>query len=88
MISAKLIDNLNDQLTQLFGEGPQKTQEEFKRGANMILQSAFTKMDLVTREEFDTQKAVLMRTRELVDQLEKRILELEQASSNQTPSNE
>lgn len=78
MTPNKLIENVNEQLSNLFGEGPQKTQEELKRGANMILQSAFSRLDVVTREEFDTQKAVLMRTRELVTELEQRLKELEQ----------
>lgn len=78
MIPNKIIENVNEQLSNLFGEGPQKTQDELKRSANMILQSAFSRLDVVTREEFDTQKAVLMRTRELVTQLEQRLAELEQ----------
>ena len=77
MIAPKLLEGLNDQLMQLFGEGPQKTQEELKRGANQILQSAFSRLELVTREEFDTQQEVLARTRALVDALEKRVAELE-----------
>lgn len=81
MIPNKVIENINEQLTQLFGDGPQATQEEFKRGANVILQSAFTKLNVITREEFDTQQAVLKRTRELVEQLEKRVAELEQQSN-------
>ncbi len=80
MTPNKIIENVNEQLSQLFGEGPQKTQDELKRGANMILQSAFSRLDIVTREEFDTQKAVLMRTRELVAQLEKRLDELEKSN--------
>ncbi len=79
MIAPKLLEGLNDQLSQLFGEGPQKTQEELKRGANQILQSAFSRLDLVTREEFDTQQEVLMRTRSLVEALEKKVIMLEQA---------
>lgn len=47
-----------------------------------ILQSSFARMNLVTREEFDVQKAVLQRTREQLRELEKRIAELE---SPQTP---
>lgn len=78
MIPNKIIENVNEQLSNLFGDGPQKTQDELKRGANMILQSAFSRLDIVTREEFDTQKAVLMRTREIVTELEKRLVELEQ----------
>ena len=84
MIGPKLLEGLNDQLTQLLGEGPQKTQEELKRGANQILQGAFSRLDLVTREEFDTQQAVLLRTRSLVEALEVRVAELEVAVKNNT----
>ncbi len=76
MIAPKLIEGLNEQLAQLFGDSPQKTQEELKRGANQILQSAFSRLDLVTREEFDAQQEVLMRTRSLVDALEQKVAEL------------
>jgi BMFP domain-containing protein YqiC len=41
------------------------------------LQSGLERMDLVTREEFDLQTAVLERTREKLDQLEARLAELE-----------
>ncbi|MCW8887366.1 MAG: accessory factor UbiK family protein [Motiliproteus sp.] len=88
MIAPKLIEGLNEQLLQLFGEGPQKTQDELKRGANQILQSAFSRLDLVTREEFDTQQEVLMRTRSLVDALEKRVAELEAKPSAESDSAE
>ncbi len=44
------------------------------------VQSAMGKMDLVTREEFDAQAAVLQRTRERLEQLEKQLAELEQSS--------
>lgn len=42
-----------------------------------ILQSSFARMNLVTREEFDVQKAVLQRTREQIRELEQRVGELE-----------
>jgi len=47
------------------------------------LQSTFAKMDLVTREEFDVQTAVLARTREKLEKLEKQIAELESKYSQQ-----
>ena len=47
----------------------QDIQKKFKE----ILQSAFSNLNLVTREEFDVQVKVLARTREKVDQLEKEI---------------
>ncbi len=42
-----------------------------------ILQSQFAKLDLVTREEFDVQSKVLLRTRSKLEELEKKIAELE-----------
>jgi len=43
-----------------------------------ILQSALGKMDLVTREEFEVQKGVLAKTRSKLEDLEKRVAEMEQ----------
>ena len=42
-----------------------------------IIESALKKLNLVTREEFDAQQAVLLRTREKLEELEKQIAELE-----------
>ncbi len=81
MIPSKLLEGLNDQLTQLLGEGPKRTQQEIRNSINLIVQSAFTRLELVTRDEFDTQQEVLMRTRALVDGLEQRVAALE-ASAN------
>jgi ubiquinone biosynthesis accessory factor UbiK len=44
------------------------------------LQSTFQKLDLVTREEFDVQTAVLARTREKLEALEKRLQDWENAT--------
>jgi hypothetical protein len=77
MQPSKLIENLNEQISHLFGEGPQKTQEEFKKSLNLIIQSALSRLDLVTREELDAQMEVLQRTRQLVEQLETRVKQLE-----------
>ena len=46
-----------------------------------MLQSQLTRLDLVTREEFDVQSAVLRRTREKLAVLEQRLAELEAAGS-------
>tara|TARA_R110002167_G_scaffold140612_1_gene328519 strand:+ start:8660 stop:8920 length:261 start_codon:yes stop_codon:yes gene_type:complete len=86
MIPSKLLEGLNDQLTQLLGEGPKRTQQEIRNSINLVVQSAFSKLELVTREEFDTQQEVLMRTRSLVDDLAKRVAELEASSEQNGPS--
>jgi len=51
-----------------------------KQEIKAAVQSALGKMDLVTREEFDAQTAVLQRTRERLEQLEKQLAELEKHS--------
>ena len=48
----------------------------------MVVTSVLTKLDLVTRDEFDAQVAVLERTRSKLEQLEKVVAELEKKISN------
>jgi BMFP domain-containing protein YqiC len=50
--------------------------DDIQKGVHAIAQSAFAKMDLVTREEFDTQQAVLKRTRAQLEEMEKHLAEL------------
>jgi BMFP domain-containing protein YqiC len=50
-----------------------------------MLQAAFAKMDLVTREEFDVQQGVLARTRAKLEALEREVAELEERVSEQAP---
>ena len=54
-------------------EGRDELQQNFKS----VLQAGLGKLDLVTREEFDVQRAVLLRTREQVDALQRTVSELE-----------
>ncbi|GAB6071336.1 accessory factor UbiK family protein [Thiomicrorhabdus hydrogeniphila] len=63
-----------DIIPEGFGEMPSNMQTQVKS----VLSSAFDKMDLVTREEFDVQTGVLMKTRAKLEQLEKQVAELEQ----------
>lgn len=79
MIPPQLLENLNEQFNKLLGQAPQQTQHELRHSINLILQSAFARLDLVTREEFDSQAEVLNRTRQLVDELEQRLNELERS---------
>ena len=56
--------------------------EDMERNFKSLLQSALARMDLVTREEFDVQTAVLARTREKLEALEARLDELENHPSD------
>lgn len=51
--------------------------KELEKNLRALANSAFSKMDLVSREEFDAQTAVLHRTREKLEQLETKLAELE-----------
>jgi BMFP domain-containing protein YqiC len=53
-------------------------QSDIEKNAHVMLQAAFAKMDLVTREEFDVQQGVLARTRAKLDALEKQVADLEE----------
>jgi BMFP domain-containing protein YqiC len=55
----------------------QQAREDLEQNIKATLQMSLSKLDLVTREEFDVQRAVLLRTREKMDALERTIEQLE-----------
>lgn len=69
----EIIQNVFDELPAGLKNMPVELEKNFKSA----LQSVFEKLDLVTREEFDAQCAVLQRTREKLEALEKKLTELE-----------
>lgn len=77
MIDLNHIDELARRLSGLvppsLREGREKLQQNFKS----VLQTGLSRLDLVTREEFDVQRAVLLHTREKLDQLQRTVAELE-----------
>ena len=84
MIDLNHIDDLARRLSQLVPPGLRDSQEELQQTFKSALQAGLAKLDLVTREEFDVQQAVLLRTREKLDALERTVaaaLEAERASS-------
>ncbi len=56
--------------------------EDMERNFKSLLQSTLARMDLVTREEFDVQLAVLARTREKLEALEARLAALEENATD------
>lgn len=76
MLDPKLFEELNSKLSALIAASPAK---DIERNVKALLASVFEKMDLVTREEFDIQTALLVRTREKLNALEARVAELEKA---------
>ncbi|WP_374500499.1 accessory factor UbiK family protein [Pseudoxanthomonas sp.] len=77
MIDLNHIDDLARRLSQLVPPGLRDSQEELQQTFKSALQAGLAKLDLVTREEFDVQQAVLLRTREKLEVLERTVATLE-----------
>lgn len=82
MVRQQIFDEINQRLKALFEQSPAK---DLEKNLRAMLQDLFSRLDLVTREDFDVQSEVLKRTREKLDQLESRIAQLE-ANSAKEPS--
>ena len=80
MLNAKIIEDISSKLSAVANSSPAKDVEKNLRA---LLAQGFAKLDLVTREEFDVQTQVLLRTREKLAALEAQVAELE-AQRNQT----
>lgn len=78
MFDPKTIDDLANRLAGALPPGINNLKEDVEKNMHAILQSALGKLDLVTREEFEVQKMVLAKTRSKLEDLEKRVNELEQ----------
>lgn len=76
-LDPKKLDELARGVLDKLPSGFQTMQQDVEKNLRAALQSALSKMELVTREEFDVQSAVLQRTREKLEGLEVRVAELE-----------
>jgi len=77
MIDPKAFDDLAKRFVDAMPPGVRQFQAEMEKNFHVALQAAFAKLELVTREEFDVQQAVLARTRTKLEELEKQVTELE-----------
>ena len=77
MLDPKKLEELAKQIADAIPPGVKNMAEGVEGRAKTVLQSQLSKLDLVTREEFDIQSQVLIRTREKLDAMESRISELE-----------
>ena len=73
------IENLAKKLAESVPEGLRSMRDDLETNFRGVLRSGISKMDLVTREEFEVQEAVLARTREKLDALEEKLKEIENA---------
>lgn len=78
MIDPKLFDELARQIANGVPTGFQSLSDDLYKNLRAALETGFAHLDLVTREEFEVQQAVLLRTREKLERLERQLAELEQ----------
>ncbi|MFA6920832.1 MAG: accessory factor UbiK family protein [Gallionella sp.] len=81
MLNAKIFEDLSAKLSEVVNSSPAK---DIEKNMRALLVQGFTKLDLVTREEFDIQAQVLARAREQLNALEARVADLE-AQRDVTP---
>jgi len=71
------IENIARKLAEAVPEGLRSVREDLEANFRSVLKASLAKLDLVTREEFEVQEAVLAKTREKLEALEARLAELE-----------
>lgn len=81
MLNQKIIEEVTAKLKDVFGQSPAG---DIEKNLRAVLQSVFAKLDLVTREEFDVQQEVLLRTREKLDALEAKVTGMEKQASGKS----
>ena len=77
MIDLDKLDDLARRLSSLVPPAMREGREELQQNFKSVLQAGLGKLDLVTREEFEVQRAVLLRTREKLEALEALVSTLE-----------
>lgn len=73
-MDSKILDDLNRKVRDLVDASPAR---DIEKNLRALMSSTFSRLDLVTREEFDVQQEVLRRTREKLEKMEAKVAELE-----------
>jgi BMFP domain-containing protein YqiC len=81
MFNTKFIDDIARQISEAIPAGVKGVQADVQKNTHTLLQGALSRLDLVTREEFDAQSQVLARTREKLEQMEKIVAALEEQNN-------
>lgn len=76
----RIFDDISARISEVLAKSPAK---DIEKNLRAMLSSAFSRLDLVTREEFDVQVKVLARTREKLVAIEARVSELEKKLESQ-----
>ena len=78
MFKPDVLSDISNKIKDLAKNSPMA---DLDKNIHALIQGAFTKMELVSRDEFDTQSEVLRKTREKLDLLEKKLAELEEKTN-------
>ncbi len=79
MIKPQAVEDVVSKIGELIPQDLKTIRDEFHTNAKAVLVTGLKKMDLVTREEFDVQKAVLAKTREKLKMLETELKNLQKS---------
>ena len=74
MLNNKKLNEISNKIREIVKDSPLP---DIEKNIDALLKGMFTKMELVTREEFDVQTEVLKRTRQKLEELEKKLFEIE-----------
>ena len=75
MFNSEKINEISNKINEMIKSSPLA---DVEKNINALIQGAFTKMELISREEFDVQAEVLRNTREKLAKLEVKLAELEE----------
>jgi BMFP domain-containing protein YqiC len=73
----KFLSAIHEQVGQFLPDVAKSAQDDLHNHIKAVVSSVLSRLDLVTREEFDTQSAVLLKTREKLELLEKQVASIE-----------
>lgn len=83
MFDTKKLNDLVKKLMGVIPPGTEKLTKNMENNFRQVLTNTFNKMDLVTREEFETQRKLLERTRQKLETLEQQLKELEKSKESE-----
>jgi BMFP domain-containing protein YqiC len=78
-MNTESVENIARKLAETVPEGLRSMREDLEQNFRSVLQASLNKLDLVTREEFEVQEAVLAKTREKLEALEAQVSEMERS---------
>lgn len=77
MIDARIIDEVTENFSRYLPDSLKSVKQDMEKNVRSALQASFERMDLVTREDYEIQVAMVSKLRDRLSELEQRVLQLE-----------